>query len=816
MTIAAATSLTPTAAAQEAYKRPADAITRVLDTPPTPGVSLSPANDTLLLLHRRSLPPVADLAEPMLRLAGNRINPATNGPHGPRRTTGITIRSVADGAQRPVALPAEANIGGLSWSADGAMVAFTNTLADGVELWVLDVKAGTARRLTDRRVNAAAGGARWMPDQRTLLVQFVPAGRGKMPEAPRTPDGPVIQESSGKSAPVRTYQDLLQNTHDEALFEWVMRSQLAAVNAADGSVREIGAPALFSEASASPSGEFLLIGRTVRPFSFAVPEGLFPEEWEIWNTASGEVVKALTKMPLRENIPTQGVQTGPRSYAWVDTRPATLRWTEALDGGDPRAKVPHRDRIMMLAAPFTAEPTEFLRLTHRMSGMSWLEESGPDQPSRALVTEFERERRWTTTRLVTLAAGGTDRVGEPRPVFDRSINDRYNNPGSPVIERMPNGRAVVKVVSDSVYLTGEGATPEGDRPFLNLMSLTDLATTPLWRNEGEEYETVVDVIGTPAAADKPRFVTSRETPTTPPNLWIRDLADGTRREITNFTDPLPELRQIKKQIVTYTRDDGTPLSATIYTPPGYTPGTRLPLIIWAYPNEVSDASTAGQVDGSPYRFTQIGGSSHLFLTLAGYAVMDDASMPIVGDPETVNDTFVKQILASAQAAIDKADEMGIGDPTRVGVAGHSYGAFMTANLLAHAPPGMFRAGVARSGAYNRTLTPFGFQSERRSYWEARDVYTTLSPFTFADRLKTPILFIHGQMDNNPGTFPIQSERMFQAVKGQGGTARLVMLPYESHGYQGRESVMHVLAEMIGWFDTFVKPAASESPTPKKD
>ncbi|MBL9000576.1 MAG: S9 family peptidase [Phycisphaerae bacterium] len=803
MTAAAITHTT----AQERYRKPPDAITRVLDTPPTPGVSLSPSNEYVLLLHRTALPPVADLAEPMLRLGGNRINPATNGPHGPRRTVGLTLRSVATGHERPITLPDGANLGGISWSADGARVAFTNTVTNGVELWVLNVGEAEAKRLAGAQINAAAGGARWMPDQRHLLVDFLPEGRGPMPSPLKTPEGPVTQESSGESAPVRTYQDLLQNAHDESVYDWVMRSQLAIVDATTGDRRDVGEAAIFTQATPSPSGEFLLVGRTVRPYSYAVPDGLFAQEWEVWHSATGKVVKKLASVPLRENIPTQGVQTGPRGFGWVGVRPATLEWVEALDGGDPRAKVPHRDRVMLLSAPFTAEPTEFLRLAHRFSGMMWLEPAAPDNENLALVNEFERERRWTYMSLATLKAGGTERLADPRLVFDRSVNDRYNNPGSPVMERLPNGRTVVKVQKGFIFLRGQGATPEGDRPFLDRMSLSDFSIERLWRNTGEEYETVLDVLDSEEGSIS--MITSLETPTTPPNLYSRRLPDGERRAITQFSDPLPALREIKKQIVTYNRDDGTPLSATMYTPPGYTPGTRLPLIIWAYPNEVSDASTAGQVDGSPYRFTQIGGSSHLFLTLAGYAVMDDASMPIVGDPETVNDTFVTQILSSAAAAIKKADEMGIGDPTRVGVAGHSYGAFMTANLLAHAPPGIFRAGVARSGAYNRTLTPFGFQSERRSYWEARDVYATLSPFTYADRLKTPILFIHGQIDNNPGTFPIQSERMFQAVKGQGGTARLVMLPFESHGYMAAESVKHVLAEMIDWFDKYVKPMASE-------
>lgn len=794
------------------YRQPPENIRAVLDAPPTPSVSISPDGSRLALLHLRGLPPIEDLAAPMLRLGGSRLNPLTSGPHGPRRVVGLTLRSFPPGLgfeDRPVSLPVGANLSGLAWSVDGRFALFSNTRGDGIDAWVLDARTASPRLIASN-VNAAAGGSmRWMPDQRSVLVRFVPSGRGAMPERPLRPAGPVIQDAStGEVAPVRTFQDLLSDDHDEALFDWIMPSQLAIVDIATGARRDIGPPGIYAAAVPSPSGEYLLVARIERPYSYQVPSSLFPQVWEVWSVASGEVVKEIARVPLRENIPTQGVQTGPRGIEWVDVRDATLLWTEALDGGDPRAKAEHRDRLMTWAAPFAGEPREFLRVQHRYSGMAWLEEAAGSTTSRAMLTEFERERRWTRTFLVEADATMAP-TGERRVVFDRSMNDRYNNPGTPITDRTARGVSVIKVRDGAVYLAGQGASPEGDRPFLDVMSLADFSTRRLWRSEGEQYESVIDVIDAPGGRGGQLLLTSHETLTSPPNVRVRTLgADGTLgepRALTDFTDPTPQLREIKKEIVTYTRSDGVPLSATIYTPPGYNGRTRLPLIVWAYPNEVLDPATAGQVSGSPYRFTRIGGTSHLFLTLAGYAVMDDAAMPVVGDPETVNDTFVTQIVENAQAAIDKATAMGIADPRRVGIAGHSYGAFMTANLLAHAPPGMFRAGIGRSGAYNRTLTPFGFQSERRSFWEARDVYMTLSPFTYADKIKTPLLLIHGQIDNNSGTFPMQSERLFQAVKGQGGTVRLVMLPHESHGYAARESVGHVLAEMVDWFDRYVKP-----------
>lgn len=796
-----ATALTSVpGAAQEPYRKPPAAIVKILEAPPTPSVSLNPTRTTMVLVARENLPPVADLARPMLRLAGSRIDPGNNGPHGPRRLIGMSIKPVADGVsgrQVKVELPADCDISMPSWSPDGTRFAFTNTKADGIELWVCDAATGKARALTAPTLNAVGGASfRWMPDSRRLLCRFVPAKRATAPQRPAAPTGPVVQESSGRTAPVRTYQDLLQDAHDEALFDHYFAAQLAYVDTASGERRDIGTPAIYSGVDPSPDGRLLLVSRTVKPYSYLVTAGSFPEIIEVWD-ASGRVVKEVVKVPLREEIPIQGVQKGPRDIEWIDTAASSLIWTEALDEGDPKKKVPHRDRMLTWAAPFGDAPMEVLKLEHRASGLMWLQ-----TPGYALVAEYDRDRRWARTWHYEIGAA-TDRG--PRLIWDRSVNDRYNDPGRPLTTRLPNGRSAVRVTPDgSVYLTGQGATPDGDRPFLDRMALGNFETARLWRCEGETFESVVDVL----ADDASTILTSYETPKDPPNYCRRSLADNTRVAITDFKDPAPELRNARKELVKYKRPDGVDLSATLYLPPGYKEGTRLPLFVWAYPQEFNDAGTAGQVSGSPHRFTQVGGISHLFLLLAGYAILDGATMPVIGDPETMNDTFVEQIVAAAKAAIDKADEMGVADRTRVAVGGHSYGAFMTANLLAHCD--LFRAGIARSGAYNRTLTPFGFQGERRTYWEAVETYTKLSPFTYAHKINEPLLMIHGVLDSNPGTFPIQSERLYHAVKGHGGTARLVMLPYESHGYQARESVYHTLAEMIDWLDRHVKSDSTGS------
>jgi dipeptidyl aminopeptidase/acylaminoacyl peptidase len=479
---------------------------------------------------------------------------------------------------------------------------------------------------------------------------------------------------------------------------------------------------------------------------------------------------------------------------WHAGRPATLLWVEALDGGDPKNKVPHRDQIKTLDAPFRDAPRDLIKVEHRFSGLSYFAD-----PNQVMTSEIDRDRRWIRSLLYKLSKPNE----APKVIVDRSSRDRYGDPGRMLAKADATGYPIVQQSGEWVWLVGQGATPEGNLPFLDRKNLKTLETERLWRCTAGTLESVATVLAS-TVNSKPQFITRRESPTEPANYFLRDLESNKETAITSFKDPTPQLRGIKKRIVKYNRADGVPLSATLYLPADYKEGTKLPLIVWAYPLEFSDASTAGQVSANPSAFTRISGISHLALVTQGYAVMDDATMPVIGDPDTMNDTFVEQIVGAAQAAIDHAVSLGVADRNRVGVGGHSYGAFMTANLLAHSQ--LFKAGVARSGAYNRTLTPFGFQAERRPIWEAKEVYANVSPFMYADKIKTPILFIHGEKDDNPGTFPIQSQRMYQAVKGNGGDARLVMLPHESHGYRARQSVLHTQAEMVNWFNRFVRDA----------
>ena len=784
--------------AQNTYQKPPKDVMDVLDAPASPSTSVSPAKDKFALLQPLRYPPISELSQPMLRLAGLRINPNTNGAHRQPYFVSLTLKNIGDGKETTVQLPANAQIISPSWSADGRYIAAGNQTANGIELWIIDTANGKARMIKNARVNTAFGGFAWMPDQKSLLVNLVPSKRaGAAPQYQNlTPNAPNIQETAGKTGAVQTFQDLLRSPNDENLFEYYATSQLAIVNV-DGKIREIGQPAMFDDVQNSPDGNYILVSRVQRPFSYLFPFSRFPKQVEVWDL-SGKSVYKVASVPLQDNLPVQGVPTTPRSYGWIPTESATLVWAEALDEGNPKNKADFRDKLMKTAAPFSGAPTEIIKVPQRYQGRAFGEKDG-------LMLFYDYDRDKQRRRIFSIDYRNPQ---APKVISDLNINDRYGDIGQPVTKRLPNGYSVILQSGDEIFMTGSGASAEGDRPFLRRYNLaTNKQTQEIWRSGNTEFESFVALMDDNGT----KFLTRKESPLDPPNLYLRascpanaDCESAAPRKLTDFNDPAPQLRGIKKQLVKYKRADGVDLSFTLYLPQNYKEGTRLPTVVWAYPLEFTDAATAGQVSGSTNRFTQIGGYSHLFFLLQGYAILDDTTMPIVGDPLTVNDTFIKQLTDSAKAAIDKAVEMGVTDPERVGVGGHSYGAFMTANLLAHSD--LFRAGIARSGAYNRTLTPFGFQSERRSFWEAKDLYQNVSPFFFADKINEPLLLMHGEADNNQGTYPIQSERLFAAMQGNGGTARLVMLPLESHGYSAKESIEHALYEQINWFDKYVKNA----------
>ncbi len=796
-------ALPVSAGAQQKYQEPSPAIARILSAPAAPLVSFNPGRTKFLILERPGLPPIADVAAPELRLAGDRINPMTNALSRAPSFSALIVEPIGPGEIRRIVVPWKAKIGSALWSPDGTSVAYTQIQDGGVSLWLADAASGETRSLAGPVLNGAFGNpCEWLPSGTGLLCARIPASRTVPPVAPPVPTGPVIQESEGRPAPNPTYEDLLQNPQDELLFEHFFTDQLMIIPLS-GPDRPIGRPGLHQDVQISPDGRYLIVQTLHRPFSYLVPANRFPTLTEVWDM-TGQVVETVSDRVLQENIPraADAVPAGPRGITWRTDLPATLVWAEAQDGGDPAVQAKTRDRLYLLDAPFTGKPVPLADLEFRSRGVVW------GRADLAVVNEG-----WNRTRRSRSWIVNPSRPGSPgRLLWDRSSEDRYSDPGR-FVTRAGLGNAPVMLFSKNgkfAFLTGDGASEQGDRPFVDRIEIATAKTLRIMRSEAPYFEQTVAILD----PDLGRFIIRRESATEPPNYFIRDLKKKGAQQLvplTHFTDPAPEFAGVTKQQITYNRADGVQLSATVYLPPGYDKSKGpLPFFFWAYPQEFRSAKAASQISGSPYQFSRPSGASPLFLLLEGYGVLDNPTMPIVGEGDKEpNDTYIEQLVASAQAAVDKVVSMGVADPKRIGVGGHSYGAFMTANLLAHS--NIFRAGIARSGAYNRSLTPFGFQNEDRSYWEAQDVYNRMAPFNYADKIKEPLLLIHGMADDNTGTFPIQSERMYAALKGNGTKVRLVMLPAEAHGYRARESIGHTLFEMTSWLDRYVKPQQQMTP-----
>jgi len=782
------------------YQMPPKAIADLIDAPPTPGVNLDPTRQWMLIMEMPNLPTIDEVAQPELRLAGMRINPKTFGPSRSRYSIGLSLMNIKNQKETKIkGIPEGSKIRTVRWAPNGKKIAFLITKENGNDLWVVDVDKKEAQLLVANKVSSVYGSAySWLPDNKTIICKLIREDIGKTPEEPSVSSGPIVQEATGKKAPARTYQDLLKNSYDEALFDYYFNVQVYKISL-NGKMEKIGSQGIIRRSSPSPNGKYILVETVHRPFSYLVPAYRFPYSVEVWDL-NGKLVKQIADLPLAEEIPIGfgAVPTGPRSFGWRADESATLYWAEAQDGGDPKAKADIRDKVFTLPEPFSSDPKEMIALGLRYSDIVWSDKN------LALVSEWW----WATRRVRTWKINPTSAKLDTSLIFDYSWQDRYNDPGNPLTKITETGYSVLLTGKNksTMFLTGAGASEEGDRPFIDEFDLKTKKSKRLWRSTAPYYERTIDLLNVKDL----KLMTRRESTSEPPNFFIRDIKNNKLTQLTKFQHPTPQLKNIKKVLIRYDREDGVKLTATLYLPPDYkVEDGPLPMIMWAYPTEYKSADAAGQVTDSPYRFVRVGWWTPLLWLVNGYAVLDDPSMPVVGEgDEEPNDTFVNQLVSSAKAAIDEVVRRGVADRDKIAIGGHSYGAFMTANLLAHSD--LYATGIARSGAYNRTLTPFGFQAEERTFWQAPEIYFAMSPFMHADKVNEPILLIHGEADNNSGTFPMQSERFYNALKGHGAIARLVMLPHESHGYRGRESVMHMLWEMDAWLDKYVKNAAPPS------
>ncbi len=784
------------------YQKPPKEILELVNAPLAPATLVDKKADNMILIYRDPYKSIAELSEEELRLGGLRINPKTN--IGSRTTyyNDVKLKKPSETEIKSIqGLPASPRLANFNWSPNQEMVALTNTTDTGVEVWLLDIKKATVKKLLSARANANMGNPiEWKKDNSGLLVKVLPDDRKALIKTSEAvPTGPIISESKGEKAQNRTYQDLLSSPNDEYNFEQLALSEIISLDL-NGNSSTFLPTAMYSGLSFSPDGKYVMVNSIKRPFSYIVPYYRFPSESNIY-TNSGEIVQNVMDIPLQEVQP-QGfmaTRTGRRSMNWRSDKPATLVWAEALDEGDPEKEVEYRDEVFQLEAPFKGEGKTLLKTINRFSGITWASDN--------IAMAFDYW--WNTRNTKTYTFNPSDNAQKPKKVFDRSYQDRYSDPGSFVTEKNEYNENVLTLVNGKAFLLGDGYSEKGQFPFVDEMDLKTLERKRLYESK---YMDKLENLYSAINMKKGEILVRIESKNEYPNYYIRNIRKkNDLKQITNFENPFKSMQNVEKEVISYKREDGLSLDGTLYLPVGYDKAKKekMPMIIWAYPREYKDKDNAAQSTSNPNEFIYPYYGSPIYWVTQGYVVLDNAAFPIVGEgEEEPNDDFREQLVANAKAAIDAVDEMGYIDRSRVGVGGHSYGAFMVANLLSHSD--LFAAGIARSGAYNRTLTPFGFQSEERSYWDSPETYYNMSPFMHAEKMKSPLLLIHGVADNNSGTYPLQSERYFNALKGLGATARLVMLPKESHGYSAKESIMHMLWEQHEWLEKYVKNREEKS------
>ena len=778
------------------YQRPPNEILELVDVSLPPRVLIDENKKFMVHLYRDSYKSIIELSNPEIKLAGLRLNPNSNSRSRTNYYNNVMISKmdqIDKSAKQIKGLPKNPKLANIKWSPDQTKIAMTNTKEEGVELWFIDLEKLTAKKLTGPKLNASLGDViTWYQDSKNILAKF------KLKNSPDiidgvdvVPTGPIISSNDGKKAQNRTYQDLLKNEVDEKNFETLARSVLSKVSL-KGKTKLLAKKNLYHEIDFSPDGKFILISIIQKPFSYLVPYYRFPMKYAIYSS-KGKELTVLHEVPLIEDLPKgfMAVRTGPRNFSWRSDRPSDLIFVEALDGGNPEKDIKYRDEIFEIGYPFKQNKVSLLKTINRFYRIDWCNDT------LALGYDYW----WNTRNTKTYVFSPSNSNKKPKIIIDRNYQDRYNDPGSFVKRRNFYGKSILAVNENNLFLMGDGFRDDGQFPFIDKVDLNSLKKVRLYESSfKDKKEDLLDF-----EVDNNMILTRIESASEYPNYFFRDLKTDSLTKITDFENPFLSIMDVSKEVIEYKRSDGIDLSATLYLPKGYdiNKKQKLPMIMWAYPREFKDNKSASQITQNKNEFTFPYWGSPIYWLTRGYVVLDDVSFPIIGEGDTQpNDNFRKQLVDNASSAINRVYELGYIDKEKVAIGGHSYGAFMVANLLSHSK--LFAAGIARSGAYNRTLTPFGFQSEERNYWEAPDTYYNMSPFMHAEKVKTPLLLIHGVEDNNSGTYPLQSERYFNALKGLGATTRLVMLPKESHSYRAKESIMHMLWEQDRWLEKYVK------------
>lgn len=778
------------------YQKPSAEILALADYQRAPSVSMDSKKEYMLLSYRNTYKSLVDLNQEEMRLGGLRINPITNISSTVTYINNIKLRKIIDKNElQVIGLPMNPRITNISWSPNEKKIAFTNTTTSGVELWVLDVETAQATKLTEANVNANLGKPlNWLSDNQTLLVRLLPKNRAALIDSKKDlPKGPTVSTSDGSKSQNATFQDLLKNKIDEQNFETLATSELYKVSVT-GKIEPFKTAAMYSDESVSPDGNYILITTIQKPFSYVVPFYRFPQTSIVYDI-TGKEVKVVNEVPLIETMPKgfDSVRKGKREMDWRNDKPATLYYVVALDEGNKENKADFRDEIFLWNAPFTTEPESLFKTQQRFSGIIW----GNDNVAIAYDNWYD------TRNLKTYLINPSNKNEKPKVIWDRNSQDIYSDPGNFETKKNLYSRPALAIEKDNAYLIGDGYTKDGQFPFIDEFNLKTLKTKRLYQSaytdKKEDLFSIEDV-------KKGEVLVLIQSKNEFPNYYFRNIkSKGKLTQITYFKNPFESIKNVHKEVIKYKRKDGVDLSGTLYLPVGYdtTKKEKLPLLIWAYPQEFKDKNSAGQSAQNPNEFTFPYYGSFVYWVTKGYVVLDDAAFPIVGEGTTEpNDNFIEQLVANAEAAINAVNKLGYINPKKVAVGGHSYGAFMTANLLTHS--NLFACGIARSGAYNRTLTPFGFQSEQRNYWDAPNVYNTMSPFMSADKMKTPLLLVHGEADNNQGTFTFQTERYFQALKGLGAPVRMVLLPKEAHSYVAKENIFHLLWEQDQFLEKYLK------------